>query len=217
MFEAVKTRSSFALRTKAFSTVDSLLPAQLQPFVVGPQYENRLLDHLQVQAIDAPSLEYIRHTSTTGAPAIVAEGDVKPELVFNTDKVVATPEKIAAHTAVSWESLQDWDVFVNYLTNELTGQVVNVENAEFLAGDGTTGHLTGFLSPSGILTHAVTTETSLDAVEESIAALRVGAALAEANLLVLHSNTWSAMRRTKDSQNRYLVTPDPTAEAVNQL
>lgn len=37
MFEAVKTRSSFALRTKAFSTVDSLLPAQLQPFVVGPQ------------------------------------------------------------------------------------------------------------------------------------------------------------------------------------
>ena len=170
-----------------------------------------------MQAIDAPSLEYIRHTSTTGAPAIVAEGDVKPELVFNTDKVVATPEKIAAHTAVSWESLQDWDVFVNYLTNELTRQVVNVENAELLAGDGTTGHLTGFLSTSGILTHAVTTETSLDAVEESIAALRVGAALAEANLSVLHSNTWSAMRRTKDSQNRYLVTPDPTAEAVNQL
>jgi Phage capsid family len=34
---------------------------------------------------------------------------------------------------------------------------------------------------------------------------------------VLNPLTWSAMRRTKDSQNRYLVTPDPTAEAVNQL
>jgi hypothetical protein len=49
-------------------------------------------------------------------------------------------------------------------------QVVNVENAELLSGDGTTGHLTGLLNTSGILTHAVGTDTPLDAVEISIAA-----------------------------------------------
>ena len=88
-----------------------------------------------MQPTQAPSCEYIRHTSTTGTPAIVAEGAVKPELVFNTDTIVVAAQKLAAHTATSWESLQDWDVFVNYLTNELMRQVVNVENAELLAGE----------------------------------------------------------------------------------
>ena len=217
MHDAVTHRQSFAIKTKDFNTVDSLLPSQLQPTVVGPQYEGRLLDRLPVQAIDAPSLEYIRHTSTTGSPAITAEGAPKPELKFNTDKVIATAQKLAAHTGISWESLTDWDAFNAYVQTEIMRQVVNVENAELLSGDGTTGHLTGLLSTSGILTHAVGTDTPLDAVEISIAAMRTGSSLAEANLLVLHPNTWSALRRTKDSQGRYLVDPDPTNAAGNQL
>lgn len=47
-------------------------------------------------------------------------------------------------------------------------------------------------------------------MELAIAALRTGAALAEANLLAVHPSTWSALRRTKDLQDRYLVQPDPT-------
>jgi HK97 family phage major capsid protein len=217
MHDAVTHRQSFAIKTKSFNSVDSLLPAQLHPNVVGPQYETRLLDRLPVQVIDAPSLEYIRHTSTTGAPAIVAEGAPKPELVFNTDKQIATAQKLAAHTGISWESLTDWDAFNGYVQTELTRQVINVENAELIAGDGTTGHLTGLLNTSGILTHAVGTDTPLDAIEISIALLRTGTALAEADLLVLHPSTWSALRRVKDSQGRYLVDPDPTNAGGNQL
>ena len=85
------------------------------------------------------------------------------------------------------------------MQQEIVRQVINVENAELLSGDGTTGHLTGLLNTSGILTHAVGTDTVLDAVEISIAALRTGAALAEANLFVLHPNTWSALRRVRSS------------------
>lgn len=75
------------------------------------------------------------------------------------------------------------------------------------------------LVTSGILTHTVAngTTNTLDDVEQSIAALRSGPALAEADLLVLHPNTWSAMRRTKDSYGRYLVTPDPTSDEANSL
>jgi HK97 family phage major capsid protein len=218
MHDAVSHRQSFSIRTKDFNTVDSLLPAQLQPQVVGPQYEGRLLDRLLVQVIDAPSLEYIRHTSTTGTPGIVVEGAPKPELTFVTDKVVATAQKIAAHSAISWESLSDWSEFNNYVQTEIVRQVANVETAELLSGDGTAGvHLTGLLNTSGIQTHAVGTDTPLDAIEIAIALLRTGAALAEANLLVLHPNTWSALRRVKDSQGRYIVDPDPTNAAGNQL
>jgi HK97 family phage major capsid protein len=222
MHDAITHRSNFAIKTKDFNTVDSLLPAQLQPNVVGPQYEGRLLDRLLVEVIDAPSLEFIRHTSTTGAPAIVAEGAPKPELVFNTDKVIAVAQKIAAHTAESWESLTDWSNFHSYVQTEIMRQVVNVETAELLSGNGTTGHLTGLLNTSGILTHDASADTgtnvtALDSVEMSIAQLRTGAALAEAILFVLHPNTWSALRRIKDTQGRFLVDPDPTNAAGNQL
>ncbi|WP_158087191.1 phage major capsid protein [Mycobacterium aquaticum] len=222
MHDAISHKASYAITTKAFSTVDGLLPAQLAPYVVGPQFESRLLDRLPVELVTAPSLEYIRHTSTTNAPGIVAEGQPKPELIFNTDKVVATAQKIAAHTGISWESLTDWSAFAEYCQVELMREVVNLENAELIAGDGTTGHLTGLLATSGILTHDAsgdtgTNVTALDSVEKSIAQLRTGQALAEANLFVVHPNTWSALRRTKDSQGRYLVDPDPTNAAGNQL
>jgi HK97 family phage major capsid protein len=181
-----------------------------------------LLDHLPVQPIEAPSLEYVVHNSTTGAPAIVAEGAAKPELVFNTESLIATPQKIAAHTSTSWEMISDWNRFVSYVQAELTRQVVSKENSELISGAGTTGHLHGFLSTSGILTHDAsadtgTNETGLDSIEKSITALRTGAALAEANLLVLHPATFSALRRIKSTQGVFLAAPDPTRDEASSL
>jgi HK97 family phage major capsid protein len=207
-----------SLRVKAFNTAEGQLPAQLMPQVLGPIHENRLLDRLPVQPTTAASIEYIRHTSTTGAAAVVAEGAVKPELVFNIDQLEARPQKIAAHTAVSYEILSDWAPFVGYVQGELFREIIDTENGELLNGAGTTGHLSGLLHTSGILTHAVDTandEMPLDAIELSIATMRVGAALAEPDLLVLNPLTWSAIRRSKDSQGRYLTAPDPTADEAN--
>ncbi|OBG24198.1 phage major capsid protein [Mycobacterium sp. 852002-51057_SCH5723018] len=74
------------------------------------------------------------------------------------------------------------------------------------------------LATSGILTHTVATgETALDAVESSIAALRTGPALAAANVLVLHPNTWYAMRKATDNYGRYLIAPDPTRDVTDSL
>lgn len=216
MHAAVTSRQS--LRVKAFNTAEGLLPAQLVGQVLGPVHETRLLDRLPVQATTAPSIEYVRHLSTTGSPAVVAEGAAKPELVMVVDRLVATAQKLAAHTAVSYEILSDWTGFVGYVQGELFRQIIDVENAELLNGDGTSGHLTGLLHTSGILSHAVDTahsETALDAIEVSIATMRTGPALAEPDLLVLNPVTWSAIRRSKDSQGRYLTAPDPTADEAN--
>ncbi|MDN4519604.1 phage major capsid protein [Mycolicibacterium austroafricanum] len=217
MHEAVQSQQSFAIRTKDFNTVDPYLPPELSTEVIGPQYETRLLERLPILPTSAPSVEFIRHLSTTGSPAITAEGAAKPELVFNTDRVILAVQKIACHSALSWESMSDWDAFTSYFLGELQRQVIDTENDELLNGDGTTGHLAGLLNTSGILTHATATETGLDAVELAIAKMRTGAALAEANLFVVHPNTWSAIRRTKDGQDRYLVTADPTQGASKTL
>jgi HK97 family phage major capsid protein len=202
---------------KAFGTVDSLLPAQLDPLVVGKIHEHRLSDHLPAMPITAPSYELIVHSPSTGAPAVVAEGGLKPDVVLNTVSSIATAVKLAATFGISHESLSDWPQFLSYANTEMVRQIEDVENNQLLNGSGTGGNVTGLLATSGILTHTIASETALDAVEMAIAQLRVGSALAEADLLVLNPSTWSAMRRIKDTMGRYIVNVDPTQGAGDQL
>jgi HK97 family phage major capsid protein len=208
-----------------FSGTPSGMPVStLWPWVIGPEYENRLLDRLPVAPTDLPVTTYIRHVSTTGSPAVTAPGALKPELKFVTDYITETASKIAAHTAVTDEDIQDFGEFTNYCHQELIRQLVNEENRQLIAGAGagtTTTELTGFLNTPSILTHVLgtgtTPETPLDGIELSISALRVGAQLAEANLCVMNPSSWSAVRRSKDSLGRYMTSPDPTADEASSV
>lgn len=60
MHQAIQSRTNFAVKTKDFNTVDPLLPPGLQPSVVGPQYETRLLERLPILPTTA------RLSSTSG-------------------------------------------------------------------------------------------------------------------------------------------------------
>jgi HK97 family phage major capsid protein len=209
LHDAATSRQSISV--KAFASVAGLLPAQLSPEVLGPVHENRLLDRLPALAISYPSYEYIRHSSTTGAAGITAEGAAKPEVVLVTTSQIATVVKIAAHFGISHEAISDFPTFLSYAHSEMTSQIQDAENSELLNGSGTGGHVQGLMLTTGALTHTVSSETPIDAVAMSITQLRVGSSLATANLLVLHPTTWGALRRAKDSQGRYLINPDPTA------
>jgi HK97 family phage major capsid protein len=218
-----------------FSTADPLLPASLFPYPIAAQHEGRLLEYLPGYGIETPSVSFIRHVSTTGVPAATAEGALKPEVVFNTDELTATAVKIAANNGLSWEIIQDWPAFQSYAGTELYKQIIDIENLELIQGDLTLAGspptepypgMTGFLATSGILTYDASADTggtgstllsALDSVEKSIAALRVGAALAVPDLFVLHPNTWSALRRIKDGFGHFMVQPDPTSDQASEL
>jgi HK97 family phage major capsid protein len=223
VFKAASSRQSIS--TKAFSTVEGLLPAQLNPNILGKIHESRLLDYLPAQQISAPSYEIIVHNSTTGAPTPVAEGAAKPEVVLNMTSQTLTAVKLAAHIGISYESLSDFPAFLGYAQVEMTRLLQDVENAELISGSGTGGHMTGFLTTSGILTHDASTDTGtgvtvIDSIEKAITQLRVGAALADADLLVLHPSTWSAIRRLKDSVGRFLfisADSDPSNTQANSI
>ena len=82
MHQAAATSQSYTVSTKDFnSSVTPQIPAELAPWVTRAVHERRLLDRLPVVGVTAPSLEIIRHTSTTGAAAPSAEGAVKPGIV----------------------------------------------------------------------------------------------------------------------------------------
>jgi len=210
------------VRTKAYADFDGLIPSALIGQPLGMVHEpDRVMSHFPVTATGAPSVEYIRHSSTTGAPTTVAAGALKPEVVLNTNTLVATARKIAAHTACTTESLADFPSFQQYMTHELTRQIIDVENQQLLLGDGTGTNLLGLLNTTGILTRAVNpgppVEVSIETIEEAKTDIRVGASFAEANITVMHPLTWSKLRRTKDGQGRYLVDADPTKAEGNSL
>lgn len=221
MHQAALSRQSFQITTKGFNSPVSQIPSQLFPTVLGPVHENRLMERLPTLPIEAPSLEYIRHTGTTGTPAVTAEGAVKPELVFAIDKVIATPLKVACHAATTWETISDLESFVGYMQNEVFKEIEDTENNELLNGTGS-GHIPGFLQTTGIVTHDASTDTgtnvsALDSVEIAIAKMRTSAALAEPDMLIVHPLTWSAMRRIKSTTGYFLIAPDPTRDEVNKL
>jgi hypothetical protein len=196
------------LETRASNSASSLLPAQLFPVPTFPIHEGRIADHLPAFALDAPSLEYIQLNSVTGNAGIVAEGAAKPEVVLNTTKITATVQKIAGHLGLTWESIQDWDAFTASATTELQREVIDEENAMILSQ----------LNTTGILTHAATAAptppaSSYSDIEQAIGQLRVGPALAVADLLVINPSSWSAIRRQTNTLGNFLigdVATDPT-------
>lgn len=162
MYKAFQNRQPMSIRaeTKAFSSVDSLLPAQLDPQVVAHIHEWRILDRLPSISISAPSYEFIVHNfaSDTGAPTTVAEGATKPEYVPAATSSIATARKLAMHTAISYETLADFPQWLSYVQTESFKQMTDLENSQLLNGNGTAPNLLGFLQTSGILSHSCSTD-----------------------------------------------------------
>jgi HK97 family phage major capsid protein len=206
-----------------FSSATGLIPPELGPIVpVFPQHENRLLERLPGVAIDVPAISYIEVVSTTGTAAIVPEGQPKPELTMPADAKVATARKIAAHVGVSWEAYSgDYPAFVSAVHGELMRVVVDAENLQLYGGTGeANGQVNGLLSSPNILTFNATgsgtnSEHWTDLLG-AIATLRTGPALAEPDLLLLHPNSWAALRAEQDLYGRFYVSADPSSDQVEQ-
>ena len=207
-------------RAPGFSTAEPWLPPELFEYPIAAQHESRILQRLPGIAMETSSIEFVRHVSTIGTPAPTAEGAVIPELQFVTDQLTLPAIKLAAHNALSWEVISDWPSFQSYCGTELYRQIIDAENEQILSGDGTAGSMVGFFATFGVLTEDATSvapDTAIDHLEKAIAKLRTGPALAEADSLVLHPSTWSAIRRTKDAYERYLVSADPTRDEADQI
>lgn len=218
LFNAANTKQAMRIETKAAMDPAALLPAQLLPGIVGFAHEPvRVLDYVPATPMSGPSIDFISHTSTTGAPGMVAKGGTKPEVEFNTAATILSARKIAGWCSLFDEDLADFPQFTAYLQNELIRVVTDVENTQVLTGDGTGQNLLGLLNVSGILTRAKATDTNLDACEQAIADLRVGAAFVEPDTIVIHPTSWSIIRRSKDSQLRYLLNADPSSLEANSL
>ena len=236
-FEVIKRGGNYiieagtSLGTKAndgsgnpFTSVDSLLVPEQAPGIVPEYFEQRIMDHLPVTTISAPSYQFLQHNfaSDTGAPGFVAEGQTKPQWNPASQKVVVTAQKIAGFFDISSESLMDAPQWESYLINTLFRLIMSKENSAILYGTVSSNlGIQGWSTQSGVLTHNASSDpsgsTNLDSLELAINQLRVQSGVyATPNLCIMSPGTWSATRRIKTTQGQY-VAGDPLHEAITSV
>lgn len=219
MFAAAKRHQNYQFELKGNSPdLAGFLPPTLVPGILGPIHEpTRIASYLPTATMPGPTIEYLQHLSTTGAAATVAPAGLKPELTFNDANIVLHASKIAAQIGLTDESLQDFPGYVSYVSGELIRLYIDQENVQLLLGDGTGTNMLGLLNTSGILVRPVATDTGIDALEKAALDMRNGSSYAVPDLFVLNPTNWSALRRSKDGQGRYLLSADPTAAEASTL
>lgn len=150
---------------------------------------------------------------TAGAATIHA-GGTYPEVSLTTVPSILVARKVGVFTEVVDELLSDFATFAAYSEVELQGLVTDAENHQILQGSGTGDDLLGLLNTPGTLSCAKgTTDTALDVIEQGISDLRSGSSFCAPDSLIIHPDTWSAIRRTKNSLGNYVL-GDPGSSAA---
>ena len=153
----------------------------------------------------------------TAGARTVAPGGQMPETSLVPTKTILTVRKIGIFTTVTDELMADFPTFSNYTDVELERQIIDAENWQILNGDGLGENLLGMLNTAGTLSRAKgATDTALDVLEQGITDLRNGPSYCEPDAIIINPNTWSAIRRTKNTLGDYVL-GDPGQTTVSDV
>lgn len=213
LYEAAVSHKSFAVTSKA-TTSASVPQSLITDYKTNPvpfrREPTRVLSLIPVYGTEHPSVTWYSTTGAAAAAAAVAEGGTKPTSTIAYTANTTAVTKIAHVAEVTDETLNDFPAFIGVLEQDMVDGLILAENTEMLNATVTGAHnFPGLLNVSGIQTFARTTETNLDAVSIVVDMLRTGTSFTEPDGIVMHPTTWGVIRRGKDSQNRYLLAPDP--------
>jgi hypothetical protein len=161
---------------------------QLNPFPY-PRDAGRILDLIPQERTNAPAVHYFAETTAATAAAAVAEGAAKPESTPVWTEVTATVRKLAHHTRVNDEVVADFDAFRQVIGNSMLAGLIATENAQLITGTGVAPNLLGLATNPSVLTVG-SARTDLDGVAAGFAAVRVGAAHCDPDVVVMHPNDW---------------------------
>lgn len=175
-------------------------------------------------AIGTMSFEYMRVEGYTGGPAITAEGAVKPDVGLTTNVVLGRVAKIAGKHQTTLElGMTLPDLVDVQLPSILTRCLVDAENLAILdtlvpdANVGSSASTAGLLASAGLTAEVSSSDTApgspgLRAINAAIGTLRVGAAYAEADSIILNPTTWTKLRGAVNSLGDFILDAQVTGD-----
>ncbi len=223
LYEAVSDHKSLSLRAEgkaAISTTEA-------PMAAIPMYDRspfpflrdrvRVLDALPSVGTQAPSVTYYKLTTGAVNAATVAEGATKPTSNPIWSTATATVRKIAHVASLTDEVQNDFPTFTQFIGDEMLGGLIDVENAQLLAGDGTGTNILGLNNTAGILTRARSTDSQLDALAKAMTDVRTGSSFLEPDLVIMHPTDFLTIRLAKASGSGEYLASDPLSSQSNNI
>jgi HK97 family phage major capsid protein len=114
--------------------------------VVRPFEQLHMRDLLPIGRTASNVVRHLRDNGGEGGPATVAEGGTKPQMDRDLSIEDASVRKIATYLRVPEEMIEDIPYLTSFITNVGTEEVMAVEDAQIIYGDGTGQNLDGLFT-----------------------------------------------------------------------
>jgi len=187
-------------------STDGLTGYDRVPGIVELGQQQPTVADLFMQAqTDSPTIRFMKETSYTQAADGVLEGDDKPEASFALEEVDVSVRKIAVHTKVTDETLEDYAQIRPYIDQRLSFMVRSKIDYDLLNGSGTAPYLAGLLGTSGVQTAEMSSNTAVklaEAIMNAITKVRVTGQF-EPDAIVMHPNDYQKLRLATDGNTQY--------------
>jgi HK97 family phage major capsid protein len=184
------------------------VPPTVVPGVVPFPYESvHVRDLFPKGTTNSNVVRYIRDNNGEGGPATVAEGALKPQEDRDFAILDAPVRKIATYFRIPEEMIEDIDFLSSYLSGIGTQEVMAVEDAQLLYGDGTGQNLTGlnvagtaFAAGTSVIGASANQFDVLGAAKKQLRNAKFGGPL----VALINPTDYFDMRWRKDTANNYI-------------
>jgi len=190
-----------------------LPPALLPQHTLNLPYEpDRIFEHFVGAMADSQSVQYLQHTGNAQPALPTPELGTKLDLGMQWAPKTVSFQKISALASVSTEALDDFNVFYQFTSNDLSRAVIDAETNWIINQS-----ITGLIWQTNTLKRLVGADTPLDALEKAVDDIRVGSAFGRASVMCMHPNTLGYLKRQKTTLGNYILNPDPTTGLVDTI
>ncbi|MGW3729991.1 phage major capsid protein [Streptomyces sp. NPDC000851] len=192
---------------------------------------NKVFDFLRHQSVflsagprvlnmDSMTLGVPRISASTTA-AMTAEGAVIGASDPTLATVTLTARKAAVLTKATNEALEDSDPsLLQLIAEDHFKEVARLLDAQFLAGNGTSPNMRGLRNFTGVNATSLGTNgasLALDNLADAVGRLEQNNGDLNNAAWFMSGRSWASIRKAKDGQQRYQVSPDPTKDGERKL